>query len=341
MTSMTFSIGPVQVQGVGVLAPLASVSDAPFRQICLEQGCALAVTEMVASEALVRGVGKIMDRMVRAEGEKTLVVQLFGADPGTMARAAAIAVERSGANVIDINMGCPVRKILGVGAGVALMRDPDRATAIVREVVRVCAPRVPVTVKMRAGWDDQSVTAGELARRVEDAGAAAIAIHARTKEQVHAGASRWDVIAAVKAAVCIPVLGNGGVRSVRDAQAMMERTGCDAVMVGRGALGNPWIFAGIAQGQEVTPGWDERLRVIRRHLDLHVRFAGDAAAAREMRKHLGWYLRGLPGSAMVRAALQRMKTPGDVREAVDAFDRALRSGRVRPGAGDFGSPAGS
>ncbi len=333
---MSFAIGPIQIDGTAILAPLASVSDAPFRQICLEQGCALAVTEMVASEALVRNVGKIMDRMVRADGERVLVVQLFGADPGAMARAAAIAIERSGADVIDINMGCPVRKILGVGAGVALMREPDKAVAIVREVVRASGPAVPVTVKMRAGWDDASVNAEQMARRVQDAGAAAIALHARTKEQVHSGASRWEVIAAVKAAVRIPVIGNGGIRSAADAEAMMQRTGCDAVMIGRGALGNPWLFRSIALGREVQPTWQERFELIRRHLALHVAFAGDAAAAREMRKHLGWYLRGLPGSAMVRASLQRMNSADDVRATIEAFEQAVASGRARSSDRDFG-----
>lgn len=334
---MSFSIGPLQIHGTGVLAPLASVSDAPFREICLDQGCALAVTEMVASEALVRNVSKIMDRMVRANGERVLVVQLFGADPGAMARAASVAVERSGADVIDINMGCPVRKILGVGAGAALMRDPERATAIVREIVRVCEPRVPVTVKMRAGWDEASVNAEELAKRVQDAGAAAIALHARTKEQVHSGTSRWEVIAAVKAAVSIPVIGNGGVKTAADAASMMQRTGCDAVMIGRAALGNPWLFKSIELGREVEPTWEERFAVIRRHLELHVAFAGDVAAAREMRKHLGWYLRRLPGSAMVRASLQRMTTADHVRTALDAFEQALASGHARPSNQDFGS----
>lgn len=333
---MSFSIGTVQVDGVGILAPLASVSDAPFREICLEQGCALAVTEMVASEALVRNVGKIMDRMVRASNERVLVVQLFGADPDAMERAASLAVERAGADIIDINMGCPVRKILGVGAGVMLMRDPDRATAIVRQVVRACGPRVPVTVKMRAGWDDASVTALDLALKVEDAGAAAVAIHARTKEQVHSGATRWEVIASVKAAVRIPVIGNGGIKTWMDAKTMMERTGCDAVMIGRGALGNPWLFKSIAAGHEVEPSWAERFDVIRKHLALHVRFAGDGSAAREMRKHLGWYLRGLPGSAMVRAELQRMKTAADVQDAIDAFEHTLLSGRASATPRDFG-----
>ncbi len=334
---MSFSIGRLQIHGVGVLAPLASVSDAPFRQICLETGCDLAVTEMVASEALVRNVGKIMDRMVRAQGERVLVVQLFGANPEVMGRAAVLAIERCGADVIDINMGCPVRKILGVGAGVALMREPDRAVAIVREVVKASGSSVPVMVKMRAGWDDESVTAVDLARRVVDAGAAAVAVHARTKEQVHSGASRHDVIAEVKLAVSVPVIGNGGVKTAEDARSMLANTGCDAVMIGRGALGNPWLFRSLKEGRDVVPSMGERFAVIRKHLALHVAFAGDRSAAREMRKHLGWYLRGLPGSAVVRDGLQRMNTVADVNAVIDTFQEALLHGRAAPSHADFGA----
>ncbi|HQP39014.1 MAG TPA: tRNA-dihydrouridine synthase family protein, partial [Polyangiaceae bacterium] len=191
---MTLTIGPHAFEGTAVLAPLASVTSAPFRQICLEHGCSFAVTEMVASEALVRDARKSLRRTERAASERVLVVQLFGADPRVMAQAAALVVERSGASILDVNMGCPVRKILGGGAGVALMRDPERAEAIVREMIRAVDGRVPVTVKMRAGWDDESITAPELARRLEGAGVAAVCVHARTKEQVHSGRSRWEVI---------------------------------------------------------------------------------------------------------------------------------------------------
>lgn len=332
---MPLRIGALEMPDGAVLAPLASVTNAPFRHVCLEHGCSYAVTEMVACEAIVRDIRPHLRRMSRAANEKHLVVQLFGGTPSTMARAAAYACEQAAADMIDINMGCPVRKILGVGAGVALMRDPDRATAIVREVVHAVPQHVPITVKMRAGWDDGSVTAVELARRLEDAGAAALTIHGRTKEQVHRGASRYEVIAAVKQAVRVPVIGNGGVQSYLDARNMRMQTGCDAVMIGRGALGNPWLFRSIAEDRPYTPSVQERFDVIRKHLALDVEHVGDGKAAREMRKHLGWYLRGLPGSSLVRGRLQDMRTSADMLECLHEYAQALQSGTARHTAEDF------
>lgn len=332
---MGLSIGSLAFDGAAVLAPLAAITSVPFRQICLEHGCSYAVTEMVASEALVRNVRAVITRMDRAPGERVLAVQLFGSDPQVMARAAALAVERAGAALIDINMGCPVRKILGCGAGVALMRDPDRAEAIVRATVAACGEAAPVTVKMRAGWDDANVNAPELARRVEGAGARAVTVHARTREQVHAGSSRWDVLREVKQVVSIPVIANGGIKSVDDATAVLGYTGCDAVMVGRGALGNPWIFEFMASGRTRQVPSAERFAVIRRHLALYVDYAGERAACLEMRKHLCWYLRGLPGSAMVRAQLQTMSSPEQIERVLGGFEAALGRGELRASDGDF------
>jgi tRNA-dihydrouridine synthase B len=332
---MTFSIGQLLFDGCAVLAPLASITSAPFRQICLEHGCSFAVTEMVASEALVRDVRGALIRMDRAASERVLAVQLFGSDPTTMARAATLAVERAGAAIVDINMGCPVRKILGCGAGVALMRDPDRAEAIVRAVVEACGHAACVTVKMRAGWDENSITAPELARRVEQAGARAVVVHGRTRDQVHAGASRWDVIREVKQSVRITVIGNGGIKSPADAASMMQHTGCDAVMIGRGALGNPWLFEAIRSDRTQTPTLVQRFAVIRRHLSLYIDYATERVAAREMRKHLCWYLRGLPGSSMVRARLQTMTSAEQIEDAIAAFECALMRGEVRPSSDDF------
>lgn len=331
---MPFRIGQLEFDGSAWLAPLAAVSSAPFRQICLELRCGQAVTEMVASEALIRDVGKNARRMIRAKNERCLVVQLFGGKPDAMAEAAAIAIQRAGADIIDINMGCPVKKILGAGAGVALMRDPDLAARIVNAVVRT-AGRIPVTVKMRAGWDDE-VNAVDVAKRVVDAGATALAVHGRTREQYHRGEIRWDVIAAVKAAVKVPVIGNGGIRSVWDAEAMRAQTGCDAVMIGRAAMGNPWIFRSLAAGEECPPSIDERFRVILEHVRLYAAYAGDHATAREMRKHLGWYLRGLPGSSMVRGSLQSMNTAQDVLDVLALYRDALLQGNALASVADFG-----
>lgn len=334
---MSFSIGPYRFEGSAILAPLASVTSAPFRQICLDHGCSFAVTEMVASEALVRDARKSLLRTDRAPSESTLVVQLFGGDPLVMARAAALVVERAGASILDVNMGCPVRKILGAGAGVALMRDPDRAEAIVRAILAAVGDRVPVTVKMRAGWDDESITAPELARRLEGAGIAAVCVHARTKEQVHSGRSRWEVIERVREAVSIPVFGNGGVKSADDAREMRAATGCEAVMIGRGALGNPWIFTSVRQDADYVPPVAERFAVIRRHYALYVEHSGEPTAAREMRKHLCWYLRGLPGSAMVRARMQGLSTSHDILSTLAAFEESLHRGTAVASSADYGA----
>lgn len=334
---MSFSIGPFQFEGSAILAPLASVTSAPFRQICLEHGCSFAVTEMVASEALVRDARKSLRRTDRAPSERVLVVQLFGGDPLVMARAASLVVERAGASILDVNMGCPVRKILGAGAGVALMREPDRAEAIVRELIRAVGDRVPVTVKMRAGWDDESITAPELARRLEGAGIAAVCVHARTKEQVHSGRSRWEVIRRVREAVSIPVFGNGGVKCADDAREMQASSGCDAVMIGRGALGNPWIFSSIQRGSDCVPSIAERFTVIRRHYALYAEHSGESTAAREMRKHLCWYLRGLPGSALVRARMQGLSTTRDVLSTLADFEESLNRGTAVASSADYGA----
>lgn len=333
---MAFSIGPFSFDGRAWLAPLAAVTSAPYRQICLEHGCGQAVTEMVSSEALIRDVAKIGRRMVRAHGERFLIVQLFGGKPESMARAATLAVERVGADIIDVNMGCPVKKVLGAGAGVALMREPDRAAAIVHAIVEAVGPTVPVTVKMRAGWEGE-VNALEVAERVVDAGAAAIALHARTREQFHRGDTCWDVIATLKQRLPVPVIGNGGVRGADEARAMQDQTGCDAVMVGRAAMGNPWVFASLAKGEAVEPTMEERFRVIRQHIEGYAAFAGEAATAREMRKHLCWYLRGLVGSSMVRAQLQSMRTVSDLLDILQTYEDLLARGDARASPRDFGA----
>jgi tRNA-dihydrouridine synthase B len=332
-------IGDLRIEADCALAPMAAVTNAPFRQLCREHGAGLAVTEMVASVALVAGTGAERAernralRMERAPGERPLVVQLYGGDPSMMAEAARMVADETGAEVIDVNMGCPVRKINGSGAGVALMREPARAAAIVRAMSD--AVRVPITVKIRAGIDDDSITAPEFARTLEGAGAKAIAIHARTKSQVHTGGARWELIAAVKQAVSIPVLGNGGVSSPEEAIRMRRETGCDAVMVGRAAQGNPWFFRGARMGRTYLPSVDERFAAIRRHVALYVEWAGEALAVREVRKHLGWYLRGMAGSATLRARLQDMISQAALHAALDDFEADVKSGRAAAHPRDF------
>ncbi len=318
-------IGDIELSNDVSLAPMAAVTNAPFRALAKEMGCGLTVTEMVSSEALVRGKGGTDLRMERAPGEWPLSIQLFGCDAAVMAEAAAM-VEDAGAEIVDVNMGCPVDKIAGRGGGVALMKEPASAAAIVAAMSR--RVKIPVTAKIRAGWDAAHVNAPEVARALEDAGAKAIAVHARTKEQVHAGEARWDVIARVKASVRVPVIGNGGIKTVADARAMKDATGCDGVMVARGAQGNPWIFRSILAGEERPPSRAERFHAVRRHLRHYVEHAGMRRAATEMRKHLCWYLRGLPGSAEIRNHLHRLDSEGEYLELLEGYEAALVSGAV-------------
>lgn len=315
-------IGSVPVSNHVALAPMAAVTNAPFRALAKEMGCGLTVTEMVSSDALVRGKFGTDLRMERAPGETPLSIQLFGCEPDVMAEAAAM-VEEAGAEIVDVNMGCPVDKIAGKGGGVALMKEPSGAAQIVRAMAKRVT--IPVTAKIRAGWDDAHVNAPEVAKALEDAGAAAVFVHARTKEQVHAGAARWEVIERVKRSVSIPVWGNGGIKTVDDARRMREETGCDGVMVARGAQGNPWVFRSILAGEERPPTVAERFHAVRRHLRHYVTFAGMHRAATEMRKHLCWYLRGLPGSAEIRHELHRLSTEETYLELLDSYESRLVS----------------
>ncbi len=315
---------------VAALAPMAAITNPPFRTLAKEHGCGLTVTEMVSADALVRGgdngVAAAMLRMERAPIEDFYVVQLFGGDADIMAEAARI-VEREGADVVDINMGCPAKKISGkCNAGASLMQDPSRAAGIVRSIRN--AVRVPVTAKIRAGWDDQHINAPEVARALEGAGCAMVSVHARTKVMVHDGAPRVDVIRRVKEAVSIPVLGNGGVGSVDDARRMHQETGCDGVMIGRAAHGNPWIFRSLLEGRDYVPSLDERFAAMLRHVELYAMYVDEQRAAREMRKHLVWYLTGLPGAASLRAQLHRLNSVSSMREALETYRAQLFSHTV-------------
>ncbi|MDP3277721.1 MAG: tRNA dihydrouridine synthase DusB [Deltaproteobacteria bacterium] len=286
-----------------LLAPMANVTNAPFRAVALAHQCGLTVSEMVSSEHLLTGgvAGLNALRMERTLGAKNQVIQLLGGDPSRMAEAALVA-ESEGADVIDINMGCPIRRIAhGCDSGVALMRDPARAAAIVRAMVG--AVKVPVTVKIRAGWDDQSINAVELARVLEASGAAMLTVHARTAGAVYSGPARLGVIAEVKRAVGVPVVGNGGVNSAEDAVIMARETGCDGVMIGRGALGNPWIFASLAQGIACVPTLAERVTVAVSYVDALIAHVGEGKATREVRKNLRWFFAGTELEGAVRKLL--------------------------------------
>lgn len=311
------AVAGILAAGNVVLGPMAGITEAPFRGICRRMGAGLTYTEMISAKGLHYNPDSRVSRAMLAMSpeEVPAAVQLFGSEPEVMARQAARIVETRGADValIDINMGCPVTKVTSRGEGSALMRTPDLAAEIVTAVA--AAAGVPVTVKFRKGWSGDEVSAVEFARIMESAGAAAVTVHGRTRDQFYRGSADWDIIARVKAAVSVPVIGSGDVFSARDARAMLEATGADAVMVARGAQGNPWIFrearALLDSGEEIAPpGAFERIDMAREHGAALVAFGGEEAFKR-MRKHVGWYVHGLPGATFLR---ERVNTVGSYRE---------------------------
>lgn len=309
-------IGDLIIDPPYLLAPMAAITNPPFRQICLERGAGLAYSEVLSAHQLL-----LPDKPVpieRCPNEEVLVVQLYGRSPRVVAEAAGVAVEH-GADVLDLNMGCPARKVVKQGAGVALMREPDLAAMITRAAVE--AVDIPVTVKMRAGYSRGRQNAPELAQRVVEAGARAVTVHARVREAVHTGPVEWEVIRRVRDALPpeIPVVGNGGVTSPAEARAMLDQTGCDGVMVGRAARGNPWIFQSLREGREVRPSRSELRRVVRQHLALYVAWSGEERAVLEMRKHLTWYLRGIPRASKLRQGLSGLRTAADVEDLVESL----------------------
>jgi len=304
--------------GSMVLGPMAGVTEAPFRGICKRMGAALTYTEMISAKGLHYNPDAAVTRALLTfdPAETPCAVQLFGSEPDIMAEQAARVVAEYGTDVacIDINMGCPVSKVVGRGEGAGLMRTPQLAAEIVTRVA--AATGVPVTVKFRKGWDDAEANAAEFARAMEAAGAAAVCVHGRTRQQFYRGTADWDVIARVKAAVSVPVIGSGDVFSAADAIAMLERTGVDAVMVARGAQGNPWLFrearALFDSGEVLEPPTAvERVDMAREHARALVAFGGERAVIR-MRKHVGWYIVGMPGASRVRDRVNHAITSADL-----------------------------
>ena len=307
-------LGPFELANPWILAPMAGVSEMPFRVLAQELGAAVCPTELVSAAGLVHASARTRKYLRHAASERPLVMQLFGGDPAQMAVAAGLARD-AGADVLDVNMGCPVPKVTRNGAGSALLCDPARAAAVVRAVREA---GLPVTAKIRAGWDQRSINAVEVAQALEEAGAAAVALHPRTRAQAYTGRADWRLIAAVKAAVCIPVIGNGDVRTPADARRLISETGCDAAMIGRAALGNPWIFRELGGGE--PPSAEERRDLVARHLRDHVAFVGDERhAVRQFRKHLLWYAHGLRGASAFRARAVRLEGAGEVLEAIASF----------------------
>ncbi|RJQ28862.1 MAG: tRNA dihydrouridine synthase DusB [Peptococcaceae bacterium] len=314
-------IGRVKLKNPVIAAPMAGITNRTYRVLAREAGCGLVCTEMVSDQAILYSNPRTF-RMLNMAGEaRPVSVQLFGSNPATMARA-AIIVEELGADIIDINMGCPTPKIVKNGEGAALMKDPVLAAEIVAAVVsRVEAP---VTVKMRKGWDDASVNAVKLAQLVERAGASAVTVHGRTRMQLYSGRADWSIIGAVKKAVAIPVIGNGDIFGPQDALRMIRETGCDGVMIGRAALGNPWLFTQTAHylaTAELLPAPDPvtKAAMALRHLDLLVEEKGEEAAVREMRKHAAWYLKGLREAARMRDVINRVRSRVEMVESLKKF----------------------
>jgi len=313
-------IGSITLANNTILAPLAGITNLPFRLLAKEAGCGLVCSEMISSHGLVYKSEKTLKMLDSTPEEKPLSVQLFGAKPGIMAEAAAI-VESSGADIVDINFGCPVRKVLRTGSGAALMRTPDLAEALLKAVRR--AVRTALTIKIRTGWDASGQQAVNIARIAENCGVDAVTVHPRTAGQLFGGRADWSIIAAVKEKVSIPVIGNGDIRSPDDAVRMLDETGCDGVMIGRQAIGNPDIFSRVVariSGQEdVADDSAHRFDLMIRYLKASVKYLGEEHACRIMRSRLGWFTKGLPKSSQFREAIKHLSSEKEGIELINAY----------------------
>lgn len=311
-------IGGVIIEKTAALAPMAGVGDYAMRTLCKEFGAAYVVGEMVSAKGIGMGSKKSEELLETTREQRPMAVQLFGSDPGDMAEAARRTMSFS-PDIIDINMGCPAPKIAGNGGGAALMKDPELAGEIVKAVCG--AVNVPVTVKIRKGWDAKSINAVSFARRMEDCGASALTIHGRTREQMYAPSADWEMIAEVKSALSIPVIGNGDITEAGDALRMYKETGVDLVMIGRGACGRPWIFSEIkallAGREAVPPTTAERMNAMLRQIELMIKDKGEFIAMREARKHVAFYMHGLSGASKLRGQCGKITTMDDIRAIAD------------------------
>ena len=304
------NIGNIELSAPLALAPMAGITDLPFRLICRRLGCGMTVSEMVSAKGLLYKNVKTTEMLRIDDGERPTAIQLFGSVPAELAEAARM-VETGGADMIDFNMGCPVPKIVNNGEGSALMKNPQLAHDILAAMVK--AVKIPVTVKFRAGWDDANRNAVEIARAVEAAGVSAVAVHGRTRQQFYEGKADWSIIADVKQAVKVPVFGNGDIFTVADGLRMLEQTGCDGLMIGRGADGNPWLFTALAaalRGEPLPqpPSLKERLAQAAEHLEMLIAYKNEVVAVKEMRRHISAYLKGMPHAAEFRGRFHKVDT---------------------------------
>ena len=316
-------IGNVQLDNEVFLSPMAGVTDLPFRTICKEKGCGMLYTEMINAKALCYDDENTKKMLNLEDDGHPVAVQIFGSDPEYMGKAASIMNQYTN-DILDINMGCPAPKVIKNGDGSALMRNPKLAAEVLTAVVK--NSKKPVTLKIRKGWDDNSVNALEIAKIAEECGISALAIHGRTREQFYSGKADWDIIAEIKQSINIPVIGNGDVFDVQDAVNMLEKTKCDAIMIGRGSQGNPWIFNRINHYMKTgevlpEPTLEEKISTAIKHMNLAVAEHGEYVAVREMRKHIGWYLKGLKNSAKYRDQINKIT---DYKEVIAMLEEYMQ-----------------